>query len=125
MSACDVSLFITAILNEMVFEKIQGFQDDRNKDINNLLSVSRNFKLLNMAKFYWRLKYEYSWKYYIDNSFKSNLNSLITDKIPHLSLNLSQRMELIDVNTLNNIYALDLSRCFNLINVTALSNVHT
>jgi hypothetical protein len=120
----DISLFSKTILNDLVFEKIRGFLDNKNRDVNNLLKGSRNFKMMKMAKFHWKLNYEYSWKYYIDNSFKSNLNSLLTNTRTHLSLNLSQRMGLTNVNTLNNIHALDLRRCFNLSNVSALNNVH-
>jgi hypothetical protein len=123
------TLFYKVMLNELIFEQVQGYLDiisgtDR-KDINNLLNLSRKFEVLKKAKFYWKLTKESSAQCYFDDNYRSKVNLQLTHTKLRLQLDLSCHYgNITDASSLNNIHTLDVSDC-HVIDVSALGDTYS
>jgi hypothetical protein len=112
-------------LPKEVYQEIEKYVD-----INNLLDTT--LALINIKKEIkkWKLIKFFSYKFYIDVDFREKIISKIykTDKQLYLdlsNLNLYNRENIIDMNTLTNVHTLNLDSCENITDVSALKNVHT
>jgi hypothetical protein len=135
------NLIDTTVLVGLLLEQLQGYVDYNS--INNLLNVSKEYRLVKKANYYWKLNKEYSLKYYNEDLFRWKLKYLLlTDTSRQLSLDLAAAAEMPygsasnfsnlchintirDVNVLRNIHSLDLSGCHELIDVRPLRNGHS
>jgi Leucine-rich repeat (LRR) protein len=124
------------MLTEFIFQQVQEFltypyilvygkYPDNVSDINKLLNVSRNMQSLKYSEFYWKLKRQYSLKYYMDIDFKTRGHLLLNDTKSQLSLDLSYFKVITGVTALGNVHALALSNSDGITDVSALCDVHT
>mmetsp|Transcript_16187 Transcript_16187/g.15531 ORF Transcript_16187/g.15531 Transcript_16187/m.15531 type:complete len:249 (-) Transcript_16187:37-783(-) len=129
----DLPLFHIIILNDLIYEQLQGFIGHdvagyfRNYyaiSMNNLLNVSKKFSALKKDRFYLDLNEFYSFKYYSDKIFKSKVNPLLKSTNKQLSLNLRNRLDISNLKSLRNVHALSLSHCSNITDVCFLGNIH-
>ena len=74
---------------------------------------------------YLRLNRKYSLKYYQDEEFRAHVHSRLENPSKQLSLNLSKCNNITDVSALGGVHTLDLSGCWNITDVSALGGVHT
>lgn len=124
----STALFYKVMLNESIFEQVQGYLNKINgtyrNDTNNVLNLSRKFQVLKKAKFYWKLTKESSAQYYFDDNYRSKVNMLLTHTKLQLRLDLSGHYgNITDVSVLSDIHTLDLSDC-QVIDVSALGNTY-
>jgi hypothetical protein len=69
----SMNLFNKAILNDKVFQQLQGLLNYPNIDVNNLLNVSKCFEVMKKSWFYWKLNKAYSAEYFHSPAFRSTL----------------------------------------------------
>jgi hypothetical protein len=74
---------------------------------------------------YLRLKREFSIQFYEDITFRNKCLSLINNPMRQLNLNLSRCGQLANVSALGHVHTLDLSGCDQLTDVSTLGHVHT
>jgi hypothetical protein len=101
-------LFDNLVLTDILFEQLQGYTDY--DSINSLLNVSKQYENVKKAKYYWKLKRNYSLKYYSEKKFRSEVQSVLTDVNKQLSLNLDSAGG-IDVSALSSVTSLMTDDC--------------
>lgn len=129
-------LIDTIVLVGLLLEQIKGYVDY--SSVNNLLNVSKEYRVVKKVNYYWKLNKEYSLKYYNEDLFRWKMNNLLlTDTNRQLSLNLAAEIYRLDfsnschINTIRdvifllNIHSLDLSGCSKLVDVGPLRNGHS
>mmetsp|Transcript_25648 Transcript_25648/g.24504 ORF Transcript_25648/g.24504 Transcript_25648/m.24504 type:complete len:415 (+) Transcript_25648:117-1361(+) len=136
------TLFDRIVLNDLIFQELEGYLIYPSTDVNNLLNACRSFEIIKKAKYYWKLNKKYSAEYYHSTTFKHGIEALLNDARKQLSLRLTKRTpdaysdlnkitdevsninsKIIDVSTLGNIHALNLSDNDAITDVSALGNV--
>jgi hypothetical protein len=123
-NATKITVFEKMMLSDFIFQNLQEFLSYPYTELNNSLTVSRNFRDLKRSIFYWKLNKEYSLKYFMDTNYRIRLDLLIANSKTQLSLDLSRFSEITNVSTLGNVHELNLSECANLTDVSALGSVH-
>jgi hypothetical protein len=118
-----VPSFIKVILIDCIFQEVQDFLDHSKTDINNILNVSRKFKLMKKSSFYWKMNKKYSLEYNSNVLYRLRVDSLLTNKNTQLSLNLFNCNTISDVSTLGNVHTLKISGCHGITDVSSLGNV--
>jgi hypothetical protein len=155
----DITFFQKVILTDSLFQHICGFLNDKDPknlisiylglgssfhknnnyiNVNNLLNVSRSFRVIKKENFYFKLNKKYSLEYYHNKAFKAILSTLLANTRTQLSINLSRknsaigyllnstwRIKIIDVSGLHDLHTLNLSNCGRIRDINALSNTHT
>lgn len=116
-------LFHKVILNDLIFQQLQDLLDDTSVGTNQLCNVSRKYKILKKENFCWKLNRKYSFTYFSSSQYRDRI-SLLMNTNKQLTLDLSNSLEVYDVNGLANVYAIDLNRCHNVIDVSALKTIH-
>mmetsp|Transcript_19175 Transcript_19175/g.18518 ORF Transcript_19175/g.18518 Transcript_19175/m.18518 type:complete len:172 (-) Transcript_19175:301-816(-) len=109
-SRTSPSLFYKAVLNDLIFQQLQGFLNDTNIGTNDLLNVSKKFECFKKGHFYWKLNRRYSLSYK-NSSLHRNRLSLLINSRNQLSLDLSEFLGLHDVSAHADVRDIDLSRC--------------
>jgi hypothetical protein len=152
-------VFFQVILTDSLFQHICGFlnnkdpnnlisiyvglgfslhKNDNYINVNNLLNVSRKFRIIKKENFYLKLNKKYSLEYYHNKAFKSVISLLLTNTRSQLSLDLSRenstidhllnsiwRPKIIDVSGLQDLHSLNLSYCGSIRDIKALGNTDT
>lgn len=114
---------IDVIAIDSLFDQLQDYLNY--DSINNLLNASKKLQSEKNSRYYLELNYEYSVEYHCKDTFRCQLNSMLTDVNKQLSLNFRYYDDLINVSALGNVHSLDLSHCINLVDVSALYNVQS
>jgi hypothetical protein len=96
-------LFDTLVLTDILFEQLQGYADY--DSINSLLNASKQYESVKKAKYYWKLKRNYSLKYHAEKKFRSEVQLVLTDVNKQLSLNLDSAGG-IDVSAMSGVISL-------------------
>jgi hypothetical protein len=97
------------ILTEFVLLEVQEFLGRSKSDVNNLVNVSRKFQEIKRSNYYWKLNKDQSSEYHNDVTFKSRLDSLLSNASMQSSLNLNDFNTISDVSALGNVHTLDIS----------------
>lgn len=155
----NITFFQKVILTDSLFQHICGFLNDKDPNnlisiylglgssfyknnnyinVNNLLNVSRSFRVIKKKNFYFKLSKKYSLEYYHSKAFRKIISTLLSNTRTQLSLNLSRknsaigylsnstwRIKIIDVSDLHDLHTLNLSNCGSIRDINALSNTHT
>ncbi len=117
------TILVRMILTEFIFRQVQEYLDHNKTDINNISNVSREFQEIKRSNFYWKLNKGRSLAYCNDGTFKSRLDSLLSNTGLQLSLNLNSCGMNSDISALGNVNTLDISCCSEICDVSALGNV--
>lgn len=141
----DPTLFNRVISTNGIFQELRGFLDEntnnvkpeikhfyaKNSDMNNLMNVSRVFREIKKAEFYWQLSRKHSVEYFRNVFYKSILDSLFTNTQRQVSIDLSHfslirdEGDLSNVSALGNVHTLKLCGSRKLCNVSSLGNIHS
>jgi len=89
------------------------------------LTVTNRYFYSMRRHLYLRLNKRYSLKYYEDQQFRSYVHSRLENPSTQLSLDLSKCYKITDVSALSGVHALNLRECYKITDVSALSGVHT
>ena len=93
-------------------------------DLRHLFSASKGLLSWRRELQYWKLNQHNSIKYHNNREFRQTIEQIVSDTSTQISLDLSRCENITDVSALGNVHTLDLSHCENITDVSALGNVH-
>ena len=94
-------------------------------DVTNLLNSAKLLKNVKKKFIYREINKIYSLKYYKYEKIRIIIHNSVENPRKQIGLDLKKCKNIIDVSALGNVYALSLSGCQNITDVSELGNVHT
>jgi hypothetical protein len=110
-----IPLFYQVLTNDLTFQQVHELLNDTNIGVNYLFNVSRiYFQCMKKASFYWKLNRDYSLVYYKSAEYRERISMLIDTK-SQVALDLSYCFEVVDVSILSEEYDVNLRGCYKLL----------